>query len=146
MKTALIIGGAAVAIYLAWQLAGQTAAASLSTTSQPLYPTNVPFPAAPATAPDPTQISASTSAAFAAGTISSTTPVATGLSIAQRIAAQQAGLVTIGSNAYTPRGTKTGVLATVAGSQAANRAAAANGYHAAPTIPPQGLGSPTPAN
>jgi hypothetical protein len=105
MKTALIIGGAAIAIYVVWKFGTAAAGPSLSATSAPLGPGNAPFPGGPPPPPnDPLGgillLESRLSAALAAGTISSGTAVATGLNGAAQHQYLQAGYVIINGNAY----------------------------------------------
>lgn len=103
MKTALIIGGAAIAVYAVWKYGIASAAAPLAATSQPIYPTNTPYPAAPpTTAPSPlTAVSTAISSLFAKGIIASVTPIGP-VTADNRASFTAHGAVITGGNAYAP--------------------------------------------
>lgn len=71
MKTALILGGAAIAIYVVWKFGTAAAGPPLAASSAPLGSGNTPFPAAP---PDVLQVSASVQNLLSQGIIASATP------------------------------------------------------------------------
>lgn len=114
MKTALVLGGAALALYVVWRLAAnQGAAVSAAVVSTGAYtpsgpPVGSPFPAAPPPPVPPSAVLTSAppgvpdivAAFYNSGRITSYTPVFVNVSAAQRPVLAGQGYVIIGTSAY----------------------------------------------
>jgi hypothetical protein len=93
-ETALIVGGGALALYLVWRLGSANAAPPVAT-SQPIYPTNSPYPAstlATLNAAAPPTVANIASGAASVPSVSPLRPGALPENYAARMAAAQARL------------------------------------------------------
>jgi hypothetical protein len=108
MKTALILGAGAIAVYVVWKFGTAAAGPPLTAASAPLAPGNTPYPASPALTNIPNAtanallLNTQLSSKLAAGIISSTTPVASSSNADQSIALRNAGYVIVDGQAYPP--------------------------------------------
>lgn len=128
MKTALIIGAAAIAVYAVWRFGAANSPAVSAGTGGSLAAGNAPYPASPPPPPFVTA-PAAIQAALSKGWILSATPLASNLSAAQQKVFRDHGAVLIQGSAFTAGpnypGKATGPSQTAAGTAAGSSFTAA---------------------